>query len=612
MCAHGRTLADPRLSPKGDRAALVVSSAGRAQVVVLHRSALGWGPETVVTSDPAPQGARTFGGGVLDWTPDGEALVFAGKDGALWWVAATGGPARLVTPAPAEGAAQAPAVSPDGAWVAFVADERHVLVTALRPEAPSWPQPLSAGADFCFDPCWSPDGRTVAWHEWDVPAMPWDSSRIVARGASEAGRPGSPVVVAGGEGVAVQQPRFGPDGRLGFLCDAGGWLNLWVATDHGAAGWSSEALRSERHEHGSPAWGMGQRSFAWAPEGDAMAFARNEEGFGRLCRLDLQSGEVEDLGKGVHGSLTWVGDQLACLRSGARTPTVLVAYEGGQRTTIARGPVAGFESAGLVEPEVVTWPGEDGGEVHGRLYRTAVEPATGAGNPPPLIGWIHGGPTDQWQVTFIPRLAYLVERGWSVLLVDHRGSTGWGRAYTQAMAGRWGDLDVADTAAGLRHAAAQGWCDPARMVVMGGSAGGFTVLNLLARHPDLCAAGVDLYGVADLFDLDETTHRFEAHYLQSLVGPLPEAATKYRERSPVHHAEGIVAPLLILQGEDDPVVPPAQSRAIADRLVGLGRRVETHFYPGEGHGWGKPETVIDELGRVESFLRRHVLRWRSS
>jgi dipeptidyl aminopeptidase/acylaminoacyl peptidase len=146
------------------------------------------------------------------------------------------------------------------------------------------------------------------------------------------------------------------------------------------------------------------------------------------------------------------------------------------------------------------------------------------------------------------------------------------------------------------------------MVVMGGSAGGFTVLNLLARHPGLCAAGIDLYGVADLFDLNETTHRFEAHYLHSIVGPLPDAAGAYHDRSPLHVADRITSPLLILQGDADEVVPPAQSRTIADRLRALGRTVETHFYEGEGHGWLRSETMIDELNRIESFLRRFVLR----
>jgi dipeptidyl aminopeptidase/acylaminoacyl peptidase len=225
--------------------------------------------------------------------------------------------------------------------------------------------------------------------------------------------------------------------------------------------------------------------------------------------------------------------------------------------------------------------------------------------------WIHGGPTGQTQVVWNNRLPFFLERGWAVLFPDHRGSTGHGRAYVQAMAGRWGELDVSDCAAGMRAAAEQGWGDPHRMVPMGGSAGGFSVLNLLAHHPDLCAAGIDLFGVTDLLDLDETTHRFEKHYLHSIVGPLPEAADRYRDRSPVNGADRITSPLLILQGDADPVVPIAQSSAIAQRLQALGRIVELHEYEGEGHGWLRPETMIDELERVESFLRRHVLRWRA-
>jgi len=422
---------------------------------------------------------------------------------------------------------------------------------------------------------------------------------------------GTPEVVAGGPGVQVAQPRPAPPtaaggpgaGALAHLSDASGWLNVWVDGRH---------LVDEPFEHGDPPWGPGQRSLAWSPDGRRLAFTRNEAGFGRLCVVDVADGTVRAVAKGVHGGLSWAADRLVAVRSGARTPTQLVAYDTAtwERTTLARGPVGGFEEAGLVEPEAVTWPGDDGATVHGRLYRPPTA-ATGPGAPPPMLVWVHGGPTGQWQVTFNPRIAYFVDRGWAVLVPDHRGSTGFGRAYTQAMRGRWGELDTADVAAGIRHAGAQGWCDPRRVAIMGGSAGGFTVLNVLAHHPELCAAGVDLFGVTDLFDLDETTHRFEAHYLHSIVGELPAAADAYRTRSPVHVADRIVAPLLILQGGEDVVVPPAQSQAVADALRAAGRTVEHHIYPGEGHGWNRPEVVVDELGRIESFLRRHVLRWRA-
>jgi dipeptidyl aminopeptidase/acylaminoacyl peptidase len=546
--------------------------------------------------------------------------VYVGADGGLHHVAATGGPSRVV----AEGEQVAsPAVSPDGSRVAYVVDGRHVAVAGVA-EGGQWPVRVSAaapGPDFAFDPVWSPDGLRLAWMEWDVPRMPWDGARIMT-GPADGGE--RPVVVAGGEQVAVSQPRFSPDGsHLAFLSDAAGWCNLWVISPHDGSG--GRPVVQEPHEHGDPAWGPGQRSFAWAPDGSALVFGRNEGGFGRLMLAPVDGSAPRELATGVHGGLSWVGDRLAAMHSAPRTPNEVVALDvvSGGRTVLARGPVGGFVEAGLVEPELVEWDGPavgglDAGPVHGRLYRPARPVSAGPGggastlaDPPPLLVWIHGGPTGQMPAAFNARVAFFLDRGWAVLVPDHRGSTGWGRSYAQALQGRWGELDVADTAAGMRAAAELGWADPRRMVPIGGSAGGFTVLLLLALQPELCAAGVDLYGVADLLELNETTHRFEAHYLHGVVGPLPATVDRYRERSPVNLAGRIRAPLLILQGSADKVVPPAQSQAVAEAVRARGGAVEHHVYEGEGHGWSRPETVVDELERTESFLSRHVLRWRA-
>jgi dipeptidyl aminopeptidase/acylaminoacyl peptidase len=415
--------------------------------------------------------------------------------------------------------------------------------------------------------------------------------------------------------VAAGQPRFSPDGTaLGLLCDGGGWLNLWRSSPDGKG---ARPLLEEPAEHGGPSWGPGERSWAWSPDSGQVVFCRNEHGFGRLCRLDVATGTVTDLDQGVYGGLSWSGSLIAGIRSGAGTPTQVVTLEptGAGRRSVLRGPVAGFEAAGLVEPEVVAWESDDlpgvGATVHGRLYRAGRRPPAGSGDgAPPLLVWAHGGPTGQNQVSWNPRVAYFVDRGWNVLQVDHRGSTGWGRAYAQALREGWGQVDVADTAAGMRAAAARGWGDPLRMAPIGASAGGLTVLLLLALHPDLCAAGVCLYGVTDLFDLDETTHRFEAHYLQSMVGLLPASAERYRQRSPITHIDRVAAPLLVLQGSADRVVPKSQADSLVERLERAGRTVEYHVYEGEGHGWSRPEVVEDELERIEAFLRRQVLRRR--
>lgn len=588
MVARGRTLADPKLSPDGTRVAFLTRAAG---VTALAVAPAAGGPERLVAVDPPPAMAHPTGGGVVDWV-DPQRLVYAAADGTLQLVPASGGPGRtLVRWGEVGDVAASPSVpGRGGALVAFTIGERDLSIVgvdaALAGE--TWPVRVPGRADFVLDPAWSPDGTRLAWHEWDDPSMPWDASRIVT---CEMGS-GALEVEAGGPGTAVAQPRFAPDGTLGWLTDESGHLGLWCHAD-GA-------------EHAIASWGSGIRSWAWSPDGRQLAFVRNEDGFGRLCVLDRTSGTVRELGKGWHHGLTWRAGTIAAIRGGARTPSQVVAYEAGsgERRVLAHSDAGGFGDHNLVEPEPVTWTALDGGPVHGRLYRPTPKRR---GVPPPLLLWVHGGPTDQTRVDWHPAIAWFVDRGWAVLVADYRGSAGWGRAYQQALNGEWGALDVADCAAGLRAAAERGWADPRSMVPIGASAGGFTVVHLLARHPDLCAAGVARYPVSDLLDLGERTHRFEAHYNDILVGPLPAAADVQRARSPIHHADRITAPLLVVHGEADRVVPVEQSRALAGRVP----TVEYHEYAGEGHGWRRTETVEDELARIGDFLRRHVLRWRA-
>nr|MDQ2725094.1 prolyl oligopeptidase family serine peptidase [Actinomycetota bacterium] len=550
-----------------------------------------------------------------------------------------GGPCRPLAGV-GDGGAAGPVVSPDGTRVAYVSDGRHVVVAWLDPRGP-WPVRLSASPDFCVDPAWSPDATAVAWHEWDVPAMSWDTGRIAFATASvpipelphrialrsRSPEPGA-APAAAPAGVAVSQPRYSPDGsRLGFLCDAEGWLNLWVAAADGS---DPRPVIDDTHEHGGPTWGGGQRSWVWSPDGRRVAVCRNEAGFGRLVLIDLDTTELVTVGRGIFTGLSWQADRLVAVRSGAATPDQLVAYDVSAlpapfdpaspddprrvllpRLTLARGPVAGFEAAGLIEPRPVTWEGEErsqvGRVVHGRLS-AACPNNPDARAPHPLLVWIHGGPTGQSQVTFNARAAYFTDRGWNLLQVDPRGSTGWGRAYAQALHHEWGRLDIDDIAAGIRAAFDRGWGDPRRTAIMGGSSGGLAALGVLALHPDLCAAGIDLYGVTDLLDLDDTTHRFEAHYQRSMIGPRPEADDRYRERSPLHLAARITAPLLVLHGTADRSVARGQSDALVESLRSRHATVEYHLYEGEGHGWSRPETMRDELDRIDAFLTRHVLR----
>jgi dipeptidyl aminopeptidase/acylaminoacyl peptidase len=356
----------------------------------------------------------------------------------------------------------------------------------------------------------------------------------------------------------------------------------------------------EPFEHAEPSWSAGQRSYAWSPAGDELAWCRNENGFGRLVIGAPDRKSARELSKGWHRGLDWGDVGITCVRSGAVTPSqvVVLAPNGSARRAIARGPVGGFESTPLVEPRAVSWRSASA-TVHGLLWRPA-GPAPTRG----LIVHVHGGPTGQALADWNARVQWLVQRGFAVLQPNHRGSTGYGADYRNALDGQWGERDVADVAGGIRHAVKEGWAAPGRVAVMGGSAGGFTALLVAALHADVVAAVIALYPVTDLLDLAATTHRFESGSHLRLVGALPDARELYAARSPLYHAADVRAPVLLLHGADDAVVPAEQSAAFADALRRAGTPVERHVYDGEGHGWRYAATVADELARIEAFLAR--------
>jgi dipeptidyl aminopeptidase/acylaminoacyl peptidase len=588
---RSRVVAEPRFSPDGSRVGWLESFAGRADLVVAPTDFSR--PPVVATPDVAVTAVGAYGGGAWCWGAADEA-VYVAADGRLVAVPVTGGPARPLT---TDGRALAP-VSRGGVVLFGLDRDDRCAVARVTTDGRTWPERVSGDADFAWDP--TIGTSAAAWLEWDLPAMPFAASRIVVRDG-----PANARVVAGGDGLSVGQPRFSPDGsRLAYVSDRSGWWNVWVAAADGSG---ARPVLDEPHDHAAPTWGPGQRSFAWAPDGSAIALTRNEDGFGRLLAIAADGdGKPRYLAKGWHHGLDWGPSGIIAVRSGARTPPTVTVVDpvSGDRRELARGAPAGMEQH-AVEPEAVTWRSE-AATVHGLLHRPATS-ALGPDTKPPLLVLVHGGPTDQATAGWQPRVEYFVQRGWAVLRPDHHGSTGHGRAYWEALAGGWGELDVIDTAAGIEAAGKRGWCDAGRVAIMGGSAGGFTTLLVCARFGGLVRAGVSLFGVTDLFDLAETTHRLESRYLDHLVGELPRDAARYHERSPVTQAAGIKVPLLVLQGDADQVVPPAQAQALVDAVRSGGGTVEHHVYESEGHGWARPETVIDELERVERFLTRWVL-----
>ena len=579
------TVAEPRWSPDGRSLAWV------------RATPLGWVlvVDGVAIPDLVPAGIR---GGTYAWL-DAERLLVVGE-GGLHGVRADGtGPGALVTPA--AGRAAAPCVSAADGLVAFVdeTDETcRVMVAPLDGSREPWPV---STADFAWDPAWSPDGRFVAWHEWDVPAMPWDRSRIVVGDLGAGAR----TVVAGGDAEAVGQPRFAPAGpvRLALVRDRDGWANVAVVAPDGR----EVVTFADAREHAEPPWGPGQQSFAWSPDGARIAWCRNEDGFGRLVSASVAGGPVTEWSKGWHHGLDWGPAGLAGVRSGARTPpSVVVSVDGtpGEAPTRRIVDVAvGADALGVddfVEPRPVSWTAADGVEIPGLWFAPSNRDM-----PPPLLVHLHGGPTDQTRVEWAPRLQHWVARGWAVLAPNPRGSTGSGRAYAQALHGGWGDRDVDDVVSGIRAAVEWGWANARRIAVVGGSAGGFTALLAALRAPELVCAVVASYPVTDLRALAADTHRFERHYNESLVG---DDDAVLDARSPRAHASALRVPVLVLQGDADPVVPVAHSIAFVDAVRAAGGDATLHVYAGEGHGWRSSATAADALARADAFLTERVLQ----
>jgi dipeptidyl aminopeptidase/acylaminoacyl peptidase len=408
--------------------------------------------------------------------------------------------------------------------------------------------------------------------------------------------------------VPVFQPAFSPDGQsLAYIEERGEWDSLVVVELESGKKRTlvSDAALME------PAWTQGIRVFGWTGDGRKILFIKKEKGLAFLCSVDVESGRIVPLPSGPYTDLAQIsvspsGGAAACIASSSAVPARIVTVHEKKITVHARSCAERLAEDEYAAPEPLEWSSGDGAEVHG-LFFPPHNPRYAAKGPAPAVLMVHGGPTDRFSMSYSAERLFFTSRGYAVLAVNYRGSTGFGRAYRSALRGRWGDLDVADTVSGAQALVARGLADPSRLVIKGGSAGGYTVLNCLIRHPGVFRAGICLFGVSNLFTLNEATHKFEKHYLDSLVGKLPEDQEKFRAWSPAFHADRIRDPLAVFQGEEDTVVPPSQTGEIVAALERSGVPHLYRLYPGEGHGWRKAETIVSYYTEAEAFLRRHVL-----
>ncbi|OLS23866.1 MAG: Acylamino-acid-releasing enzyme [Candidatus Heimdallarchaeota archaeon LC_2] len=478
----------------------------------------------------------------------------------------------------------------------------------------SWSTRIPITENFLYDASFHPMNGSILVHTWSYPNMSWNGSKIellipTNKNYEQITRK----VVAGSESIATSQPKFSPDGRkMTFFSEQTGWLNLWIANSDGS---DPQPLVDEKCEHAYSTWVTGGSSHTWIGN-DRVVFTRNRDGFFSLNIVDINSKVVNQLllAEGGYTTLSSSKKHVVCFFSDYKTRGQIwlidlnKLLEGGNFNDsvkiIANSGVR--LSNDILEkftpPKKISFPTSDGQEAHGLLY--VQKDNNGETKNAPLIIEVHGGPTGMKTNTFSLGAQYYASRGYAFFQVNHRGSIGYGREYREILNGNWGIYDVNDSVDALNYLEKEGIADKNKVIILGGSAGGFTVLMALAKKPGIFTAGVDLFGVSDNFLLAEETHYLEAHYSDSLVGILPEDSAKYFELSPIFHAENIVDPLIILQGEDDPVVLKNQSELIRDKVKGP---VEYKVYQGEGHGFKKRATLKDMYNRIDKFLKNYVL-----
>ncbi len=457
---------------------------------------------------------------------------------------------------------------------------------------------FATGADFYAAPRLSPDGRSLAWLEWHHPNMPWDGTELMVAPVSSDGDIGQPDRIAGSRADWISQPRWSPEGVLHFVAEPDGWMNLQRWVDGRV-----ESIAPMAEEFASPDWIFGNAEYGFLPDGGILAVGRSN-GRDRLHRISPDGGITTlDLPYTEIMSIVTDGDQATMRVAAPSEPTRVVSLD------VASGAVEVLRRATPFEPEAadvsvsrhVEFPTSGGRTAHANYYppHSATYEAP-AGELPPLIVTSHGGPTAPAFSGWATSLQLFTSRGYAVLDVDYGGSTGYGRDYRKALDGEWGIVDVDDCVAGAEWLVAQGLADPERLAIRGGSASGFTTLAALAFRRTF-SAGTTLFGIGDLRAFVKDTHKFESRYLEGLVGPWPEAKQRYLDRSPALHADQIVAPVLVQQGAEDRVVPPAEAERIVDALW---ERHVPHAYilfPGEDHGFRSREAIIRSIGAEFSF-----------
>ena len=533
------------------------------------------------------------------------------------------------------------AVTPEGAWcyADMVVDERRRRLICVREDHTqagqepintlvaiplgeiSQPNPacvphagdvLASGEDFYSTPRLSPDGSQLAWISWRHPRMPWDGTELWVADITAGGSLANRRLVAGGEAESIYQPGWSPAGELFFVSDRDGWWRL-RRPDRSDRSDRSD-VRDVRDvlleppadaEFGQPQWIFGTSTWAFAGA-SRMVASYTRRGRWHLGTIDVDAGTLADLPTDLapHDWLVATPAHAVTVAGTSSSPdaVVRIALADGTVEILRRSSSHDAPGGSVSVPEPIEFPTGDGLTAHAFYYPPRLEGYQApAGDLPPLIVVSHGGPTTATSATCDLKLQYWTSRGFAVVDVNYGGSSGYGRDYRRRLNGQWGIVDVEDCVNAARYLASAGKADPRRLVIRGGSAGGYTTLAALTFHPGVFAAGASYYGISDIEVLARDTHKFESRYLDTLVGPYPAAADVYKARSPIHFVDDMACPLILFQGLEDKVVPPNQSQMMADAVRAKGLRADYLTFEGEQHGFRKAETIVRCLDAELAF-----------
>ncbi len=586
---------------------LEMRPAEKGRAVIVRRSPGGAASDV----NPPPFYVRTlaheYGGGAV--VVAGGAAVFSNFADQRLYRAAPGQPPQPLTPESGLALRYADGVLDARRNRMICVREDHTAggeavntIVSLKLDGADTGTVLASGRDFVSSPRLSPDGAQLAWLTWDHPNMPWDGTELWVADVDAAGGLRDARLVAGGREESIFQPAWSPDGVLHFVSDRTGWWNLYRWRDGRA-----EPLCPMEAEFGEPQWGFGMSTYAFESAA-RLVCAYSSDGLSSLASIDTRSLRLTpidcpytDIGqvRAAPGKVAFLGGsptRFGCV--------ALLDLASGKIEELRRSSDLAVDEGYLSVAQPVEFPTENGLTAHALFYAPRNRDfAAPAGEKPPLRVISHGGPTGATSSALRLGIQYWTSRGFAVLDVDYGGSTGYGRAYRNRLRGQWGVVDVDDCCNGARHLAAQGLVDGERLVIQGGSAGGYTTLAALTFR-DVFKAGASHFGVSDLEALAVETHKFESRYLDNLVAPYPAGRDVYVARSPIHHADQLSCPVIFFQGLEDKVVPPNQAERMVEALRRKGVPVVYVPFAGEQHGFRQAANIKRALDAEFAFYAR--------